>query len=295
MKFLETKLFAFTLFLMIPIVLYFDEYFLGNYLNQIMLFSVPLLWPGLAHGSLDIEIAKQKKIITTRLEMIFFLLIYISIPTVFFLSWINFPNYIFILFLLLSILHFGVSDCINKNKFRTIEVLIRGIMVISLPFKFHLERSIEIFSFFFIKSDFLLKLSFYINYFYIFLIILFFIWFIQNCRLFNQSKEPKVILIEFILLFFCFWFFEPLFSFFIYFCFLHSFRHLIDEKNNLKLNNSKLFLKTLPMTLITLIFFALLVPFLNNQPNISEINYIIVGLSSLTISHILLVNFTKNN
>ena len=46
------------------------------------------------------------------------------------------------------------SDCIEKSKFSFIEVLIRGIFVISLPFKFHLEESIEIFSFLFVDSFF---------------------------------------------------------------------------------------------------------------------------------------------
>ena len=39
---------------MIPIVEYNHDFFSGNYLNQILIFTLPLLWPGIAHGSLDI-------------------------------------------------------------------------------------------------------------------------------------------------------------------------------------------------------------------------------------------------
>ena len=293
MKQLDTKLFLFSIFVMIPVSFYFDELFSGNYLNQVLLFSLPILWPGLAHGSLDLDIARHKGIINSNFETLLFLLIYILIPVIFFFSWINYPHLLFIIFLFLSILHFGISDCIEKSKFAYIEVLIRGIFVISLPFKFHLEETIEIFSFFFVDSFFLIEVSKYFNYLYFFLVILIIIWMLKSWLVQNKSQF-YLVLSEFILLFFCFWFFEPLLSFFIYFCFLHSTRHLLDEKFNLNLQFGELFFKTLPMTLVTVLFFTLIYNYLKNDINLLQINYIVVGLSSLTVSHILLVNFLKN-
>ena len=294
MKQLDTKLFLFSIFLMIPITLFFEGLFSGNYLNQVLLFSLPILWPGLAHGSLDLDIAKHKGIINNNFEMLLFLLIYILVPIIFFFSWINYPHVLFIIFLALSILHFGISDCIEKSKFSFIEVLIRGIFVISLPFKFHLEESIEIFSFFFVDSFFLIEVSKYFNYLYFFLILLIFVWLLKSWLMYQNKSQVYLVLSEFILLFFCFWFFEPLLSFFMYFCFLHSTRHLLDEKNNLDLKFGELFFKTLPMTVITILFFTLIYYFMKNDINLLQINYIVVGLSSLTVSHILLVNFLKN-
>ena len=279
MKQLDTKLFLFSIFLMIPITLFFEELFSGNYLNQVLLFSLPILWPGLAHGSLDLDIAKHKGIINNNFEMLLFLLIYILVP---------------IIFLALSILHFGISDCIEKSKFSFIEVLIRGIFVICLPFKFHLEESIEIFSFFFVDSFFLIEVSKYFNYLYFSLILLIFVWLLKSWLMYQNKSQVYLVLSEFILLFFCFWFFEPLLSFFMYFCFLHSTRHLLDEKNNLDLKFGELFFKTIPMTVITILFFTLIYYFMKNDINLLQINYIVVGLSSLTVSHILLVNFLKN-
>ena len=52
-------------------------------------------------------------------------------------------NIVFIIFLLLSIYHFGMSDSITNNK--TIEILVRGALVIVLPFKFHIEETIVFF------------------------------------------------------------------------------------------------------------------------------------------------------
>ena len=294
MKQLDTKLFLFSIFLMIPITLFFEELFSGNYLNQVLLFSLPILWPGLAHGSLDLDIAKHKGIINNNFETLLFLLIYILVPVIFFFSWINYPHLLFIIFLFLSILHFGISDCIEKSKFAFIEVLIRGIFVISLPFNFHLEESIEIFSFFFVDSFFLIEVSKYFNYLYFFLILLIFVWLLKSWLMYQNKSQVYLVLSEFILLFFCFWFFEPLLSFFMYFCFLHSTRHLLDEKNNLDLKFGELFFKTIPMTVITILFFTLIYYFMKNDINLLQINYIVVGLSSLTVSHILLVNFLKN-
>ena len=294
MKQLDTKLFLFTIFVMVPVTLYFEELLSGNYFNQILLFSLPMLWPGLAHGSLDIDIAKHKGIIKNRFETLLFLLIYILIPVIFFFSWISYPHLLFVIFLFLSILHFGISDCIEKSKFAFIEVLIRGLFVISLPFKFHLEESIEIFSFFFVDSFFLVEASKYFNYLFLFLVILTIIWFLKSWFMYENKNQFYLVFSEFILLFFCFWFFKPLISFFIYFCFLHSTRHLLDEKNNLNLKFKELFFKTIPMTVITILFFTLIYNYLKNDINLLQINYIVVGLSSLTVSHILLVNFLKN-
>ena len=294
MKRLDTKLFLFTMFIMIPVSLYFKDFFSGNYLNQILLFCLPLLWPGLAHGSLDLDIARHKGIVNNNFEILLFLSTYILIPVVFFFSWINFPNLLFIIFLTLSILHFGISDCIEKSKFAFVEVLIRGILVISLPFKFHLEETVEIFSFFFVDSLFLIETSKYINYLYFFLIILISIWLLKSWLTYTNKNQFFLVIQEFVLLFFCFWFFEPLLSFFIYFCFLHSTRHLLDEKSNLDLKFSELFFKTIPMTVITVLFFTLIYNYLKDDINLLQINYIVVGLSSLTVSHILLVNFVKN-
>ena len=279
---------------MVPVTLYFEELFSGNYLNQILLFSLPILWPGLAHGSLDVDIAKHKGIINSNFGTLLFLLVYILVPIIFFFSWIKYPHLLFTIFLFLSILHFGVSDCIEKSKFAFIEVLIRGIFVISFPFKFHLEESIEIFSFFFVDSFFLIEVSKYFNYLYFSLILLIFAWLLKSWLMYQNKSQVYLVLSEFILLFFCFWFFEPLLSFFMYFCFLHSTRHLLDEKNNLDLKFGELFFKTIPMTVITILFFTLIYYFMKNDINLLQINYIVVGLSSLTVSHILLVNFLKN-
>ncbi len=294
MKFLETKLFSAAILIMIPVLFIYDDIFSGNYLNQILLFILPLIWPGLAHGSLDISIAKKYGLITNRNQTFIFVFIYILIPFIFFILWLSFPDTFFIIFLILSIIHFGISDSIlNKERSNVFEIPLRGILVISLPFQFHLEKTIEIFSFFLVDKEFIEKIIPFFYFLNIFLISWIIIFFIKNISSIFSNLNYSVFIIEFSLLFFCFWYFEPLLSFFIYFCFLHSTRHLIDEMFNLDLKLNELIIKTIPMTLLTLIFFLGVLIFFEDESNYINISYIVIGLSSLTTSHIFLVNFTK--
>ena len=65
-NYIETRIFIFSIFIVYVITLFFDSYLDLNFKNQIILFSIPLLWPGLAHGSLDLLIAERKNIINNK-------------------------------------------------------------------------------------------------------------------------------------------------------------------------------------------------------------------------------------
>ncbi len=296
MKHLDTKLFLLFVVLMIPVFIVFQNQLENNYINQILLFSLPLLWPGLAHGSLDISIAKKNKIINNNLQTLTFIIIYLTIPFCFFIFWLYFPKVLFTIFLILSILHFGISDCITKvSGIRFFEILIRGVIVICLPFKFHSEKSIEIFSYFLVNESFLVNSLTYFNYLYYFLLFLILFWFVTSFSRFLSNDRNFISSLEIVILFFCFWFYQPLISFFLYFCFLHSTRHLIDEQKVLGFSFLQLILKTIPLTFVTLVFFIAIFLVFDGFPYNLNISYVVIGLSSLTTSHIFLVNFTKNN
>ena len=81
----------------------------------------------------DITIAEKNGIINNNIELIFFVFVYILIPS-FSLLWLSVPNIIFIIFLAFSMLHFGISDNILKKGNYYFEIPLRGILVISLPY-----------------------------------------------------------------------------------------------------------------------------------------------------------------
>ena len=255
------------------------------------MFLFPLIWPGLAHGSLDLEIAIDRGLVKKFSHKVLFFVIYLSIIIVFFTLWTIFPNIIFPVFLILSAVHFGISDKVSRIKsIGILEILIRAKLVIVLPLKFYPEITSKVFIFFGLDNEVLEFIQFLNNYFFYFLILSLFIWLLHK----NESKILKLsILIEFLLIGFCFIYFQPIISFLIYFCFLHSIRHLNEEKKYLKLSYYNVFKKTLPFTLIPLL--ALTIYFLNiDIKNNINIYYTVIGLSSLTIPHVMLINYIKS-
>ncbi len=292
---IDTKVFIISNFVFFIIFKLFGDFLYSSFLNQLILFSLPIIWPGLAHGSLDVLTAKRIKLIFSKFSYINFIVIYLTIPFVFFIFWIKMPKVFFILFLFLSLFHFGYSDRISHFKYLNfLEVLIRGFIIIIFPLKFHFEETKILFSYFLIDENFSLHLLNYFD-FFIYPLILLFLIYTYFCF---KHTEYKLIFIELLILMFCFFYFKPLASFLIYFCFLHSIRHLNDEMNLMKINLKQLIYRTIPMTLIPLILIIAFVSvfyFTDLLKYNDSVKYLVIALSSLTISHIILINFLKND
>ena len=214
MKALELKIFVFSVFFFFIIVNLFENLIYLNLYNQLIIFSLPLIWPGLAHGSLDILTARRLNLIKSKKTFFFFITIYICIPISFFFFWLKFPDVFFVLFLILSGLHFGISDRESKLFIqKKLEVLLRALIIIFLPVKFYIDEIKEIFTFFFVSEN-LISLLFNLSDFVFYFTILIFLFFLIN---FMLKKTSVNLIIEFTLLLFCFIYFKPLVSFFIYF------------------------------------------------------------------------------
>ena len=289
----DTKFFLLVNLFFFILILFFGEKIYSNILNQLFIFFIPIIWPGIAHGSLDILTATRKKLIIDSFTKFIFLILYLMIPLVFFFIWQIYPNYVFTVFLILSLMHFGISDKLkSKNLMVANEILLRSFIIISVPIVLHNEQTLEIFYFLNISEDygfFLTEVFQYLVYTIIPLLILY----TSN----SLIKKEYGHLIDIITLLFCFFYFEPLLSFLIYFCFLHSVRHLVNEKKLLKLTNKKLLLNTIPMTLIVLsllVFLIFIYFYIPNSIKALFINNVIISLFCLTISHVLLINFIKD-
>ena len=278
----DTKFFLLVNLFFFILILFFGEKIYLNILNQLYIFFIPIIWPGIAHGSLDILTATRKKLIIDSFTKFIFLILYLMIPLVFFFIWQIYPNYVFTVFLILSLMHFGISDKLkSKNLMVANEILLRSFIIISLPIVLHNEQTLEIFYFLNISEDygfFLTEVFQYLVYTIIPLLILY----TSN----SLIKKEYGHLIDIITLLFCFFYFEPLLSFLIYFCFLHSVRHLVNEKKLLKLTNKKLLLNTIPMTLIVLsllVFLIFIYFYIPNSIKALFINNVIISLFCLTI------------
>ena len=111
----------------------------------------------------------------------------------------------------------------------------------------------------------------------------------------NQFKDFEILLLDMFSIIVLNYVFSPLIAFTIYFCFLHSVRHIVSisydlDKNDF-LNGVKLFVKkALPLTIVTAILYLLATIFLSKSYGLNEviIKVIFIGLASLTFPHILL-------
>ena len=274
--------------------LFFD--FLSNdYYNQFLIFLLPLIWPGIAHGSLDLLIAKKYNLIRDFPSTLYFIILYVLLAFMIVIIWYLAPNIGILLFLVISIIHFGTSDT-KPNKqllLYLVEVLIRGLMPICIPIFFFSAQVNFIFLKLFVTDSFyveIVKINVYIFYCLILLITILFFYFIKK----KTNDNSKLISTEIILIFSCFTFFEPLISFCLYFCFMHSLRHLIDEKKNLGLSNKQLIFNTLPITGLTLLALIFCYFFINFDDNLFKFFPILfISLASLTVPHMLLISWSK--
>ena len=292
---IDTKIFSISLITVLCVNFFAGPEITRNFKNQILFFIIPLIWPGVAHGSLDLEIAKKKGLIKNNFHIFCFLFLYILIPVVFFYLWIIFPNTFFILFLLLSYLHFGISDNLSqKSVNKYFEIIIRGAVIIFVPILSHNETTIQIFTILLANETILIHLEKYYPLLGFFLIAFLVSWISMNIYKEGLRFFEEIVFWEIVLLITCFVIFDPLVAFFTYFCFLHSVRHMLDEKVSLNLKLDQLIIMSLPFTIATILFFSSIFyyyTFFDHNEKI--LSYIFVGLASLTTSHILLVNFSK--
>ena len=109
----------------------------------------------------------------------------------------------------------------------------------------------------------------------------------------RQINKLIPLLFEIIFILLSFIYLPLILAFSMYFCFLHSSKHIIglakelDSKNII--NGLKLFaIKAIPLTFLTAILAILSLYVLNDRINENIIQVIFIGLASLTLPHIIL-------
>ena len=246
---------------------------------------------GIPHGSFDGAVAallgyqSKKKF----LAFIFWYTI-ISIAVVFF--WIWFPLTALFLFLIMSIIHFGLCDWsfLKINQFKWVVTLTHGINIIFGIIFFHTSESFQIFTF--LSNDSFI----YFEQYLIVIYFLFGILFLVYCYLSINLKKLRWGTLEMIFILFIISQLDPLTGFAIYFCFIHTTKHVyaILQNTNKYLKNKKfVFATTAAFTIITWVGGCIAIIYLYNNFTFSEsfIKTIFVGLAALTLPHMTLIDF----
>ena len=266
--------------------------------NLICFFLIATI--GVSHGSLDNYKGKKLLRFYSLKNSTIFYLSYIFIVVLIILLWKIFPTATLFILLIIAAYHFGKEDSlgkIGKSNFELLYYFSRGSIIILAPLAFNANETIEIFRIISsaIFTDYFLILEEY----YFFKLMLGLV--ILSSYLISE-KESASFYFEITSILALNYFFNPFFAFTIYFCFLHSVRHIVSlsselDKENIKKGLNMFFNKALPLSLITAILFIIALYLLLdlNQLNEAIFKVIFIGLASLTFPHILLEYLLEKN
>ena len=278
-----------------------------EFLNELIISFVCLFFilsVGISHGAMDnYKANKVLKIYKINNKIIFYL-IYTLISLVVIIFWFFFTSLILLVFLLVASYHFGREDTsflnIGNSNFDQFFYLIKGSLIIFAPLFFHIDETLKIFEVLLINDEvlFFIKDQHWIINICLGLSILGYLYFIFKKRF----KDFEILFLDIISILILNFIFSPLIAFTIYFCFLHSIRHIISISYELDpdsfLDGVKAFIKkALPLTIITAVLYLLAIVFLSNSYGLNDsiIKVIFIGLASLTFPHILLEYLIEKN
>ena len=186
--------------------------------NLIGLVGIVLI--GLPHGALDGAVAMHLGIVQRFSDLARFMLVYIALAALVVVTWTVAPSISLILFLTISMLHFGAGDVKNgKGSLGFTEALAHGGLAIVGISQFHRSEVNEIFAYLTNQDTAAVWLAVDILTVGVILAII-------TC-VFQASKNPKwaTTILELLLLGIVYALAPPLLGFAIYFCCVHSARH----------------------------------------------------------------------
>ena len=256
-----------------------------------------ILSVGISHGALDnYKANKLLKIYNIKNKSIFFI-IYIFISVLVIFVWSLYGTFTLLAFLLVASYHFGLEDTSFLHKGNSfldqIFYLIKGSLIIFAPLFFHFDETLKIFETLMLSKAFLtfLEIEHWIINFCLFLSFIGYLYFAYR----NKFDDFEVLFLDMLSILILNYIFSPIIAFTVYFCFLHSIRHIISLSNELDKNDFsngvKVFIKkALPLTVVTALLYFMATFYLSKSYGLNDviIKVIFIGLASLTFPHILL-------
>jgi len=260
-----------------------------------------ILSVGISHGAMDNY--KANKIYKINNKIIFYL-IYVLISLLVIIFWFFFASLTLLVFLLIASYHFGREDTsflnIRNSNFDQLFYLIKGSLIIFAPLFFHIDETLKIFEVLLINDKilFFIKDQHWIINICLGLGVLGYFYFVFK----NRFKDFEILFLDILSVLILNFIFSPLIAFTIYFCFLHSIRHIIsiscELDGNSFSNGAKIFIKkALPLTILTALLYLSSIVYISSSYGLSDaiIQVIFIGLASLTFPHILLEYLIEKN
>ena len=203
--------------------------------------------------------------------------------------------------------HFGKENpqfLIKKSSIiNSILFFSKGFLIVAAPLYFNFVETINIFKLLLVENENFYEYLDWIETKNVLIIIIGIsllaniLLIIQNFRIINI-----VLLLDFTSIIILNYFLSPLVAFTLYFCFLHSIRHIVSIANELNNENfyhgiKEFIKKALPLSIVTaiLFIFSLIIAYNYYEINDTILKIIFIGLASLTFPHILLEYLLEKN
>jgi len=262
------------------------EFMSVDVLNLMGLLAVVFI--GLPHGAMDGALAIHLGWMNRPLKAATFLLAYVGLAALVVGMWLIVPTAGFLMFLAISLFHFGRGDIVPRAKEHQLaEVLMRGGIVLAGISLFHRSEVDSIFEVL-IGSDTELVWLF-LQAVGVLTIVL-----IPYVILSKSKQERTAASVEVIGLLALFAIVPPLLGFAIYFCGVHSVRHFKHMGTMLK-STLQQFQVTRTTVIFSLVTWAVGLLVLANQSSSiglepALLQVIFIGLAALTVPHMILVD-----
>ena len=267
-----------------------------NDISLLIFCFILILTLGVSHGALDH--LRGEKILKPILKKRWFLVFYpgyISLSLFVIICWILFPSISLLIFLLVAGYHFGEEDLSFFKKEQglifNMTGFLKGFLIITLSLHFNFETTSTFFNYLMVDTTPFSDLRSYTPVLFAINLLLLISGLIYLFK--NNLNDLVLILLEIILIIISFKYIPLILAFTLYFCFLHSSKHITGLAKELDgddlINGFRLFAKkAVPLTVLTGIGAVGIVFFLNHSLTENIIQTIFIGLASLTLPHILL-------
>ena len=259
---------------------------------SILLFLVVMLSIGIPHGSVDHIIAFINPEARKFDSKLIFYVVYLSLIVFNIILWVISPFLGLLVFLIISCYHFGETQVIGYNT--TDNKILNFVIGANILLSLFLNNILELQEILYILPQFAsLDLSAFDSVFFLLISVAILMLSIVNFEI--KRKVP--LYAEITILYMVFFHTDLLTSFALYFGFCHSLPMLMLEFEEFKTDSfMKFYLKTLPFTILSIIFGFLLYQF-NNELLTSDnlILFVFIIISSLTLPHVLIMkDFVKD-
>ena len=239
---------------------------------------------GVPHGSLDVLFARQTYQLIHISKWIKFLSLYMASCLLIITLWLLAPGLFFVAFLVLSAIHF--SDDINLPGHQLLK-LSYGFAIISLPALVNGEELKNLYGMI-IDAELAQQIVLISKYVSLFLLPFVFLLFYINKVNFRSQLEIISISILFLLS-------TPILAFTVYFCLMHSARHLVRSRFFLGGFKRQQFIYALILPTIAVMVMGFGIWHFKLTPSFERglIQIIFVGLAALTVPHAWVLNKAK--